>query len=247
MDWQRAQTYLITTFILVNLFLLFQIQQTMEQKNASLAVDKITDKQIKTLLAENEIELDVPTPKDVSELKIWQGTISTINGWQEIDHGFQKRFAKNTKIIQTSEELIAWLTKEVPYFSQYQLLSRPKDLSGKWVFVQQLNKRPIYDGRIEVQLENNQVRSIYLLHFQLQQTSNIVTLTDFNTALYNLINYATSNKPQRIKQVQLGYRSQIYNDGSYFFIPVWRFQLDDKQYDVHAVSFGSVKSVEVVQ
>jgi hypothetical protein len=119
--------------------------------------------------------------------------------------------------------------------------------SGKWIFVQQLNKRPIYDGRIEVQLENNQVRSIYLLHYQLQHTSNVVALTDFNTALYNLINYATSDNPQHIKQVQLGYRSQKYNDGSYFFIPVWRFQLDDKQYDVHAVSFGSVKSVEVVQ
>jgi regulatory protein YycI of two-component signal transduction system YycFG len=247
MDWQRAQTYLITAFVLVNLFLLIQIQETMEQKNASLAVDKISNTQIKSLLTDNNIELDVPRPKDVDELKIWQGTPTKIEGWQELEHGYQKRFNGPSMVVQNKEQLHAKLEKEVPYFSEYQLQSKPHKLTGKWVFVQHIDGRPLYAGRVEVEVENKQIRSIFMIHYKLQETAQNVAVTDFNTALYNLINYTAGNKTQHIKRIQLGYQSQAYNNNTSLFIPVWRFQLDNKHYDVHAISFGSVKNVEMVK
>lgn len=247
MDWQRAQNYLITAFVIVNLFLIFQIQQTMEQKNASLAVDKISNTQIKSLLVENRIELDVPRPKDVDELKIWQGKPTKISGWQELDHGYQKRITPNSLAVHSADELTTRLSKEVPFFSDYQLLSKPHKLTGKWVFVQHIDHRPLYEGKVEVEVANNQIRSIYMTHFDLQDTSKGFAVTDFNTALYNLINATASNKTQHIKKIQLGYQTQAYNNETYFFIPVWRFKLDSKQYDVHAISFGSAKSVEMVK
>ncbi|MXQ53042.1 two-component system regulatory protein YycI [Shimazuella alba] len=245
MDWQRAQTYLITAFVLVNIFLLYQIQQTMEQKNASLDYDKISNTQIKSLLEDNQIDLDVPRPKDVDELKIWQGTPSTIEGWQKLEHGYSKRFSTGLAV-HSAEQLKKLLAKEVPYFSEYQLLSKPAKLTGKWVFVQHIDQRPLYDGRVEIEVSNNQIKSLYMTHYDLQETSNVVAVTDFNTALYNLINSTASNKTQHIQKIQLGYQSQFYNNQTYLFIPVWRFQLDKKEYDVHAVSFGTVKSVEAV-
>ncbi|MCH5585078.1 two-component system regulatory protein YycI [Shimazuella sp. AN120528] len=247
MDWQRAQNYLITAFVLVNLFLIFQIQQTMEQKNASLAVDKISNTQIRSLLTDNHFELDVPRPKDVAELKIWQGTPSKISGWQELNQGYQKRIAPNTMVVHNVPELKAVLSKEVPYFSEYQLQSKPHKLTGEWIFVQHIDRRPLYGGRVEVEVANNQIQSIYMNHFDLQETSKVFAVTDFNTALYNLINATARSRTQHIKKIQLGYQTQAYNNGTYFFIPVWRFWLDEKQYDVYAISFGSVKSVEVVK
>jgi regulatory protein YycI of two-component signal transduction system YycFG len=247
MDWQRAQTYLITAFVLVNLFLLYQIQQTMEQKNESLAIDKISNTQIKSLLTENKIELDVPRPKDVDELKIWQGTPSKIVGWQQLEHGYQKRFTTKTVSVKDVNQLHRILLKEVPFFSEYKLLSRPNGISGKWVYVQHIDQRPLYDGRVEVEISKNQLKSLFMTHYTLQETSNIANVTDFNTALYNLINNRASNKTQHIKRIQLGYQSQFYNDQTYFFIPVWRFQLDKMEYDVHAITYGAVKNVEVVE
>jgi regulatory protein YycI of two-component signal transduction system YycFG len=247
MDWQRAQNYLITAFVLVNLFLLFQIQQTMEQKNASIAVDKISNNQIKSLLADNLIELDVPRPKDVDELKIWQGKPSTISGWQKVNRGYKKRVQSNTMKVKDVAELNAVLSKKVPFFSDYKVHSKPHKLTGKWVFVQHINQRPLYEGKVEVEVANNEIKSIYMIHFDLQDTAKSFAVTDFNTALYNLINSTASNKTQHIKKIQLGYQSQVYNEDTYFFTPVWRFQLDNKLYDVHAISFGSVKSVEVVK
>jgi regulatory protein YycI of two-component signal transduction system YycFG len=150
-------------------------------------------------------------------------------------------------VVQNKEQLHAKLEKEVPYFSEYQLQYKPHKLTGKWVFVQHIDGRPLYAGRVEVEVENKQIRSIFMIHYKLQETAQNVAVTDFNTALYNLINYTAGNKTQHIKRIQLGYQSQAYNNNTSLFIPVWRFQLDNKHYDVHAISFGSVKNVEMVK
>jgi regulatory protein YycI of two-component signal transduction system YycFG len=247
MDWQRAKTILIIAFILVNLFLLYQIQQTMHQKDEYIAIDKISDQQIQSLLKENHMKLLAPRPKDVKELKIWQGTLSPISDWQELKHGYQKKYTTNLIVINSEEQLRAFLAKEVPYFSEYHLLLRPKSIQGKWIYTQKINNHSLFDGKLEIQIEGKQISSIYITHYKLQDTPKIVDITDFNNALYSLIDYEMSNKAQVIRKVELGYRAQVYNDQTTFFIPVWRFQVDEKQYDVHATRFGSVKSVEVVK
>lgn len=247
MDWQRAKTILIIAFVIVNLFLLFQIQETMQQKIEYLAVDKITDSQMKSLLTENRIQLLVPRPKDVDELKIWQGSLSEMANWQELKHGYQKRFTNNTIPVQNENQLRAFLETQIPFFAEYRLQTRPKKMQGKWIYIQQIDNRPLFDGKLEVQVEGKQLRSLYIVHYQIQDTPKVVAINDFNSALYNLINYASKSRVQHIRKVQLGYQAQVYNDRTYFFIPVWRFQLDNKWYDVHAIRFGAVKSVEVVK
>ncbi len=246
MDWRRAKTILIVAFVLLDLFLLYQIFSTMQQNDAYNAIDKITDQQMNNLLAENRFKLQITKPTDVSELKMWQGFIQPINGWQKLEHGYQRRFADNKATVHNEKELQTFLKKVVPYYSEFHLTSRPKFLQGKWIYTEQIDSRPMFNGRLEVEIEGQQVRSLNIVKYQLSGTPKTVQIIDFNSALYNLINSKASKKTQVIKNVELGYRAQLYDDLTYFFVPVWRFQIGDTFYDVPATRFGSTKNVEIV-
>lgn len=250
MDWERAKTILIVAFIFLNLFLSYQIYQIFGTTQPINELNATTKQPVNNnFLAKNGLTLEGTWPKDVNTLKVYQGTIQHMTGWQKLDHGYQRRFAQGEIIVHNEAQLHDLLSKLVPSFADFRLSSQPKNMQGLWVYTEQIDKRPVFDGIIKVQIEKEQVRSVSISAFKLKSTK-MVRIIDFNTALTSLINYKTSNKQTKMKvisNVQLGYETKPFDGENYFFIPVWRFQFKNyKTLDVPAANFGSAKKVEEV-
>lgn len=229
MDWSRAKTIFIISFILLDLFLAAQISQMIEQKSNYLRTDEITDEQIRELLEAKQIRITTPIADRTTKIPALQATITPVFNWDH-DEKWIYQYSFHPQIpIKNQTALQKYLKEKLPFFHEY-TYSKEYSNNNKHVFLQQHEQYPIFDGKIVCNLENGAMTNIQVLHFQIKKQVN-VDFISFNHALFNFITRENLPKKAKITNVVLGYRSMYYpSPNDVILLPVWRFTVNHQQH-----------------
>lgn len=247
MDWSRAKSILILTFVVLNLFLATQLIQSMRQKPKIVNTNQVTEQQVSQLLKENKIQYvtnDNPYPNQV---EVYQAEITQLDSpWKQNEEGIFVKTYSPAHSFKNDQELNQFLQSEIPFFSDYQLESRS---SKKIIFLQRVNDQLIYDGKIEVHLSSpGKIQSIRVIHYSLKKLSP-VKLIDPTIALYRLITNWGPPENTVISEAELGYRAKAYigPGEAYILIPYWRFKSGQVAVYINATQRGLNEDVEVTE
>lgn len=245
MDWSRAKSILILTFVVLNLFLATQLTQSMRQKSEILNTNQVTEQQVNQLLKENKLQYitnDTPYP---NQIEAYQAEITHLDPpWKQDEEGGYIKTFSPAHSYKNNQELNQFLLREIPFFADYQLTSSsPK----KMIYLQRVNGRLIYDGKIEVNLTSpGKIQSIRVVHYSLKKLSP-VKLIEPTIALYRLITNWGPPKNTVISEAELGYRAKAFTspDEDYILIPYWRFKAGQVSVFINATQRGLSEDVEV--
>jgi regulatory protein YycI of two-component signal transduction system YycFG len=242
MDWSRAKTILIITFLILDIFLAAQINHTFEEKSLFVKTGNVSDQQVQKFLKDNHVSMMVK-PHKIKEVSPYTAEISPLSqGWSQEETGaYTKNYAHPPKVTNT-HTLNTFLRKEIPYFSSYK---KVQEISQKITYIQFAEGFPLFDAKLEVNLtKDHRIQSLQVLHFQTTKIKKI-NLISFNNALYNLLysdDLSRFENPS-ITDIIFGYRarSDPNTTNSYYLMPYWRFVINGKHFvDVNALG-GSIE------
>lgn len=238
MDWSRAKTILIVSFIVLNIFLAAQINNTIEEKSLFVQTGNITTQQLQKFLKENHVKL-ITKPESVNETTPFIAKISELpRDWSQDDKGYYVKTFTHPIHVSNEREIEELLQKHVPYFKAYRKYA---STSQERTYLQFENDMPIFDGQLKLFFNKEQkVSSIQILHYQ-TKTIKKIDLISFNNALYNLLysDELSRFKKPTITKSMLGYsaRSNPNQADDYYLMPYWRFIVNDSSYiDVNALN-----------
>ncbi|MCD1261833.1 two-component system regulatory protein YycI [Paenibacillus athensensis] len=220
MDWGRAKTILILSFLFLNMILGYQLW-TSKSKQTELAADTTgIVEELNRVLSSKNIRLSEELPKDVPKLT-------------EITVKFDENMKPDEKIpLKTPTTMNSILGKgtskdvparsEIPHLDLYQFDAiASKD--GVYVFNQMYGGLPMFEVRVELFEDQGQVtkyRQTYVV-VEASGEQKEQKLIPAQLAVRSLVeNYLSEGSI--ITDVRLGYHGQIYNSQTQYMIPYWR-------------------------
>ncbi|BFT76151.1 two-component system regulatory protein YycI [Paenibacillus sp. P36] len=241
MNWSRAKTILICSFLLLNMILGFQLWSTNRSNQTEISLDTSgTIEELNRALHSKNIRLADELPTDVTKLKV-----ITVKYDDSIKPG-------DKKMLKTPLSMSALLGKgaskevqaqsEIPNFNLYQLDSAVRT-NGTYVFNQLYGKLPLFDVTVELNEENGEITSYRQAYVEVEsgveQTEQ--KLIPAQLAVRSLVdNYLSEGSV--ITEVRLGYHGQPYNSQTQPMFPHWRITIDNHDIYYLQAFNGAVES-----
>lgn len=228
MNWSRAKTILICSFLLLNMILGFQLWSTNRSNKTEIALDTSgTVEELNRALRSKNIRLTDELPTDQLKMKV-----ITVKYDDSIKPGEQKALKSpmNMSVLLgkgASKEVQA--QSEIPHFGLYQLDSMSKDGGNVvYVFTQLYGKLPLFDVKVELNEQNGEITSYRQAYVEVEsgveQTEQ--KLIPAQLAVRSLVdNYLSEGAI--ITEVKLGYHGQPYNSQTQPMFPHWRITIDN--------------------
>ncbi|MBA4541906.1 MULTISPECIES: two-component system regulatory protein YycI [Thermoactinomyces] len=246
MDWSRAKTIFIIAFLILDLFLGAQLSHTMQQQSQFVEENDISAQQLQQLLKQAKIKFAVKAPSPPEQLDTYKATITAMdNSWNRDEKGGYIKEFRNPLSYRNQHELEGILHKEIPFFGEFDYMPALSTPSKKLVYLQMVGNRPIYDGKIEVNLSgSHRIHSIHVTRFQLEKVQ-AVQLVPFNNVLYRFVT-GWNKTDFTISSATLGYQAKVYPGTSedYWLIPCWCFRVGNSHLLVNATNRGGDEDVE---
>lgn len=236
MDWSRAKTILIFSFLLLNVVLAFQLWSSRSdllelEANPSTAVEEV-----QRLLKSKNIQVPVDLPKDVPKLKeIVVRFDESIPSDQEVLLQNPFRFNPLINGRTTVKEVMS--RTGIPRVDAYQF-DPAESSNGTYVFHQMYGSLPMFEVKLVLHEKNGQIVSYKqgLVEVQTEGDQKEQKVISPYIALRSLIEtYMPAGSV--ITSVKLGYHGQRYNSQTLYMIPYWRVSVGNGEpYFVHAFS-----------
>ncbi|BBH23418.1 hypothetical protein Back11_47630 [Paenibacillus baekrokdamisoli] len=249
MDWGRAKSVLIFSFLLLNLLLGYQLWSSIREGLSTsgdmndLPVDTIRlmqDKGIK-LAPGTSIPSETPELGDLtfrSKTKLGQGEIIKLK--QPVE----------TKIVFNAGELLAGLSAVIPDLNLYAFDSAyVPDLSkfkldaayeGVYILYRTNKQKPIFDVKLELYYNNQKIVAYRqdVIEFVNSQGSPLQSVLPSVSILQRLVEGQYLKNGAIIKDIKLGYHGPNFaNSETQVSAPSWRVMLEDGGiYYVNAIS-----------
>jgi regulatory protein YycI of two-component signal transduction system YycFG len=239
MDWGRAKTILILAFLILNLFLGYQLLQTRLENNASYTDIDQTKYTLNQLIKINQIVVKPDLPDKVTQLSdivVEQRERPITN--QVLD----KPFRTNANVVTTRSLSIA-LKKHVRHIDDYKLDSAIRS-DTSYTLYQDYNGLPLYNSQLKLDVKNGKVQAYAQTYVAVvDKGKNADSIMSAGRALQFLIeNYLQPYS--EVTSIELGYRGQSFGTKQQIVSPTWRFVLaNGEQYFVDALH-GDVDVVE---
>jgi len=242
MDWGRAKTILILSFLLLNIILAVQLGSSRSDllNDFGTNPEAQAQEELQRLMKLNNIQLPSDIPKETPKLK-------------EIVAKFDERSNPDKAMMLTSpfkfDPLINkgtfkdMLAKTgIPYTESYQF-DPVASRTGAYVFHQLYGSLPMFEVQLEL-LEKDGVVTSYkqgYVEVQSEDVQKEQTVISPYVVLASLIeNYLPPGSV--ITGVRLGYHGQVYNSQTMYMVPSWRVSLSGGDpYFIHAIN-GAVEA-----
>jgi regulatory protein YycI of two-component signal transduction system YycFG len=242
MDWSKIKTIFIVTFLILDVYLLYQFMKIREANKYEL----ITEASVEDKLKADEItyvELPMTPIKEQylsgNQKLFTQEDIEKLKGQTEVlkepSATIQVTLDKPFQLSKKFEpaELVAFLNDNILYGEHYQFWEKDEK-NNTITYFQQFENFPMYqnmNGMIIFHLnKDNQIVS-----YQQTYMENIEKLTAKEEILTPLKAIETLHqkgvlKPKsKITKIELGYSTLIQLTASQVLAPTWRFVVDDKE------------------
>jgi len=239
MEWGRAKTILILSFLMLNLLLGYQLWQSkFKLPDESTEIELIAE-EVMSIASSKNITVDavipVETPK-MNEITVTFGEEGIMGKQVEFDRPIPYNIAI------TGSEAWSVLDDYIPNVNEYRydpFTSHP----GVVILHQLANGYPMFDVRLELKTELQQFVSYKQNYVEIQESDD-QTAKQRVLSAYLAIGRLVENymRPGSvITDVQLGYHGQIFNSETQVLAPTWRIMTSDNEmFYVHAIN-GSVE------
>ncbi|TVY10727.1 two-component system regulatory protein YycI [Paenibacillus cremeus] len=239
MDWGRAKTILILSFLLLNAVLGIQLWSSRSDLLDLEANPSGAAEEIQRLLKSKNIQVPAEIPKDVPKLKeIVAKFDENLTPGKPIP--LQKPFKFDPLITKGSFKDVLSKTG-IPKIDMYQW-DPMTSVNGTYIFHQMYGRLPMFEVQVELQ-EKAGLVSTYRQGYVEVQPEGDQKEQKVISAYIALRSLIENFLPQGavITGVQLGYHGQVYNSQTLNMWPSWRVSLSNgDSYFVHAFN-GAVE------
>lgn len=221
MDWGRAKTILILSFLFLNIMLGYQLWTTRWGQTGTESDTAFIIEETSKLLASKNIQLKVEeVPKDAPKLKSFTVQFDEASRNAEkvpLDSPLKwsSPFSKNLARELTSRS-------SVRYADQY-AFDPVRSGNGVYVFNQLVDKIPLFDVTLQLYEENGQITGYKQAYVEVQsggeqQEQKVISAY---TAIRSLAeNYLPEGTV--IVDVKLGYHGPNFDSETQYMLPFWR-------------------------
>lgn len=263
MDWSKIKTIFILTFLILDVYLLFQFMKIRDANKYEI----ITEASIEDKLKADEIKYeDLPkapikdqylsakpkmfTKEDIAKLKGQSSPLKEPGATLQVT--LEEPIQLSSKFEQA--ELTSFVRNDVLYGEQYQFWEK-NDKKNTITYFQQYGNMLLYkniSGMITFYINSD--NQIY--YYEQTYLEDIETLTAKEAILPPLkaleaLHQKNLLKPKsKITKIELGYSTLIQLTASQALAPTWRFVVDDKEshfvnaFEGQIMQFDENRSVE---
>ncbi|WP_018131047.1 two-component system regulatory protein YycI [Effusibacillus pohliae] len=260
MDWSRAKTYLILTFLLLDIVLGYQYWQARTEQASYVQSFAEQLAEVRELLASQKWELRTEVPKTTPELGFLQVRYlplppdewaKRIGGGKLLHQGpgqvtvdlSEKHIAVNLEEDNPGDKALAQIGAKLSPKETYQYdrkLQESKD-SGIIQYLQMYNNYPIFSAPLELVVQGGKL-------IRYQQTAlnvvgegggrkQVISALHALRSLSESIDKSGKRADNRvIREIRLGYYSKPFNADEWYLIPMWRILSDREVYYVNALT-----------
>jgi regulatory protein YycI of two-component signal transduction system YycFG len=224
MDWGRAKSVLIFSFLLLNVLLGYQLWlDVRERLNTNVDLTDFPPETLR-LMQEKNIRLPGSIPSAAPELKdLFYRFVS------EPDEAGRKQLKTpvDSKIVYLSEqELQDGLKGEIPELDKYSF--DPAASSGNaFVFYRLTETFPIFDVKLELYYSNQKIIAYHQDKVEIVSSSDTKgqAVLSASKAIASLVEKLPAGSV--IKEIRLGYHGQRFDSEDQVAAPSWRVILED--------------------
>lgn len=243
MDWGRAKTILLLSFLFLNIILGYQLW-TREMKEVELAVDtdEIIEETNRLLIARN-IQTPNGIPKEAPKLK--EITFRLSDAYKS---DVMRTLPTPIHFSQFMEKLLPReqaVRLDIPRIEEYQF-DAIASKQGVYVMHQQYGHYPLFDVKLELIEENGQIMGYKQAYAEFDQGSEQKDLKEQKVILAHIAirslveNYLDSGTV--ITDIRLGYHGQQFDSPILYMMPYWRVATSTGEiYYIHAFD-GAVEA-----
>lgn len=261
MDWSKAKTYLILTFLLLDIVLGYQYWRLRDEQASYVQSFTEQLQDVRQLLAAQKWDLQTEVPRNTPEMGFlhvryfggsqaeWQKQVGGADRLLYKAPGqvsvtlSDKNFVANPEQAGIGEQLLSQLGTLVWQKENYRFdrTSIDKDGSGIITYLQSYNGYPVFSAPLEVLIQQNKAVRYNQVALQMkgeeggkkQVISAILALRSLSESI-DKTDKTPDNKV--IRDVRLGYFSRTYNADEWYMTPVWRIITDRDTYYVNAMT-----------
>jgi regulatory protein YycI of two-component signal transduction system YycFG len=241
-DWSRAKTILIVSFLLLNAVLGYQLWTS---KSSQLQLDADTTGMVedtKRLLRQHNIQFPETIPKDTPKLKgITIKFDETMTSDRKVP--LQSHFKLNT-LLNRSQYRDITARSEIKRMGEYQY-DPVESGKGVYVFNQLYNEEyPMFDVRLELFEENGEIVAYRQAYAEIDNGSGGDQKEQRVLPAYTALRSLVENHPMdgvTITNIQLGYHGQLFKSQPQYMVPTWRVTISNGDvYYIHGFN-GAVE------
>lgn len=256
MDWARAKTILIVAFLLLDVFLGWQLW--VNEENEIDLIDQnvgaVTD--LDKMLENYNIQLAVDLPEDTPEISYLRVRFGGFRIGEQI--------GENGQIVELREgqvearymepqpfpdgEINSWpklWQEKVRYFKEYQYDPHLSNQTQK-VFVQMYNQLPLYNATIGIFTEGQAIKGYKQTYFEVVYRGSGHKVIPAATALRNLVENGIIHRGEAIQSVELGFYGHTYDAEIQVLAPVWRVVHNSQIHYVNGIT-GMVEKLPEIE
>lgn len=245
MEWGRAKTILIVSFLCLNVLLGYQLWVSkIHLKDSNLEIAGIKE-EMSQLMREKGIRLEAPMPAETPNLK--EITVKfNVNMIPDARMELSEPIAGNLLLNQT--EMGEVLKQQIPHADAYQfdfIASAKEEPNPAEVYIlnQLYGSYPMFDVRLKLYHMNGAIRAYWQSYVEVhpgsvQKEQKVLSAA---TVIRSLIEKNHLQYEAVIQDVRLGYHGQIFNSETQVLAPFWRIVTEKGDvYYVHAIN-GAVE------
>lgn len=233
MDWGRAKSILIFSFLLLNLLLGYQLwsdvraQLNANANSAELPADKLQLMQQKKITLSTNLPSETPRMSDLTYLL--QSDSMENRKPTPIEPAVDSAAVFNNK------QLIRSLGDLIPELEEYAYdIHSSRD--GVFVLQRMVDGRPMFQSKLELYNSNLKITAFLQDKVEITRTGEEQQVLSASRIVSSLIESFLEDGAV-IVDIQLGYYGQIFDSEVQVATPAWRVMLDDsKVYYVDAIS-----------
>ncbi|MDN3017811.1 two-component system regulatory protein YycI [Paenibacillus sp. BSR1-1] len=264
MDWSKIKTIFILTFLILDVYLLFQFMKIRDANKYEVLTEASVEEKLKVdeikyvELPKNPIKAQYLSAKpktftrgDIEKLK---GQSASLKGpGTTLQSTLEKPLQLSSKF--EPAELSSFLNESVLYGDHY-LFWEKNDKKNTITYFQQSNNMPLYNN-INGMITFNYNSSNQIVSYQQTYLERIDKLAEKEEILRPLKAIETLHqkgvlKPKsKITKIELGYSTLVPLSASQLLAPTWRFVVDDKEslfvnaFEGEIINFNSEEKLSV--
>ncbi|WP_028988415.1 two-component system regulatory protein YycI [Thermicanus aegyptius] len=232
MDWSRAKTILIFSFLLLDLFLGYFLWQQKKEQDSLGQVSQLEQESIKKTLEERRIAVPEDIPYDTPEMLYW--TISPDSNKkipvdpsqgkvEEGEEGVTVTFQSPHALPDPSQKrrFQEAIQKEFSLAGEYEY-DPYLSTRGKMVYTQKIDGFSIFSSRLELLLTDRGLEGYHITYTKAEGKGAPRKMISAYSALSVLVENGLIRSGERVEEVKAGYYQERYDQELKLLVPVWR-------------------------
>jgi regulatory protein YycI of two-component signal transduction system YycFG len=244
MDWSRTKTILIAAFLLLDLFLGYQVYETRINSWSGQEIVQSDKGEVELYLSEHEISLETEVPRETPEMGYLHAEYLGINPFHSQEHpGIEAKLEEMSLVVTLDpplqikgqilpNDLLRQLGSLLMYKEEYGA-DLYQSSQGRLLYWQTYGKRPVFVAPLEVYLDKGNIVGYSQTYLHLRELEGARKVISGYTALRSLVEKKIILPGERIESVSLGYYGS-YDADIQSLVPAWRVIHDGKIHFVNA-------------